>query len=166
VSHTAQIAADYSHPGALAAAVKALGGSIIGPGRHKLYDSTRTGIGITLPKWTYPLVVEEGGILACDDFRGQWGDVSDLDRLHEEYSWALTELAAQAQGWQTERTTEGVRVYHPSGATITVTGDRVDLQGFTGGMCVEAMKQLALPLDHVQAKPAMGCVVNQCQEAE
>lgn len=165
MSHTAQIAADYANQEALAAAVESLGGTVIGQGTHKLYSSTARGIGIALPGWKYPIVVCGGSRLEYDDYGGRWGKVADLDRLHEEYSWSLTELAAQGLGWQTERTADGVRVYHPSGATITVTGDTVDLHGFTGGMCVEAMRQLALPTEHVQAKPAMGAVAAQCQEA-
>ncbi len=165
MSHTAQIAADYSHPDALAAAVARLGGSILGFGRHNLFEGVRVGIGILLPKWRYPIVVQEGGQLAYDDYAGQWGNFADLDRLHEEYSWALAEIAAQGLGWQTERTIDGVRVYHPSGATITVTATTVDLAGFVGGACREAMKQLALPLENVALKPAMGECAATCQEA-
>ena len=166
MSHTAQIAADYADETALAAAVKAIGGHLGGRGEHRLYSSRETGLAIVLPGWSYPIVVRADNTLAYDDYHGTWGNVADLDRLHEEYSWALTEIAAQAQGWQTERTVDGVVVYHPSGATITVTGEKVDLQGFTGGACIEAMRQLALPTENVQNKPAMGCIVSECQEAE
>jgi hypothetical protein len=119
---------------------------------------------IILPRWSYPIVVRTDHTLAYDDYHGTWGDVADLDRLHEEYSWALAEIAAQNCGWQTERIADGVRVYHPSGATITVTATTVDMQGFVGGACKEAMRQLALPLENVALKPAIGECVNQCQE--
>lgn len=165
MSHTSQIAADYSHPEALAAAVAKLGGRVIGEGRHKLFSSAHDGLGIRLNNWAYPLIVQADGTLAYDDYGGKWGNLADLDRLHEEYSWALTEIAAQRLGWQTERIDNGVRVYHPSGATITVTGSAVDLHGFTGGACQEAMRQLALPLESIQSKPAMGECAQQCQEA-
>ena len=166
MSHTAQIAADYANADALAAAVEKMGGTLLGDGAHKLYSSTARGQGIQLPGWEYPIVVCDGSRLEYDDYGGRWGDVADLERLHEEYSWSLTELAAQRVGWQTERTAEGVRVYHPSGATLTVTSTDVDLQGFVGGACKEAMRQLALPLENVAVKPAMGECVNQCQVAE
>lgn len=166
MSHTAQIAADYADLAALTAAVEKLGGKVLGEGTHKLYSSTARGIGIMLPGWTYPIVIVNSERLEYDDYNGAWGNVADLDRLHEEYSWALTEIAAQRCGWQTERTADGVCVYHPSGATITVTGDTVDLVGFTGGACQEAMRQLALPVDHVQAKASMGECQATCQEAE
>jgi len=166
VSHTAQIAADYADESALAAAVKAIGGHLGGRATHCLYSSRETGLAIVLPGWSYPIVVRADNTLAYDDYHGAWGNVADLDRLHEEYSWALTEIAAQRLGWQTERTDEGVRVYHPSGATITVTSTEVDLQGFIGGTCKEAMRQLALPLENVALKPAMGECAQQCQEAE
>lgn len=166
MSHTAQIAADYSHTEALERAVRAIGGHLGGQGTHCLYGSRETGMAIVLPGWNYPIVVRADNTLAYDDFNGAWGNVSDLDRLHEEYSWALTEIAAQSIGWQCERIENGVRVYHPSGGTITVTQTTVDLAGFTGGMCAEAMRQLALPTENVQAKPSMGCIVAQCQEAE
>lgn len=164
MSHTAQIAADYADVGALAAAVERLGGTLLANGTHSLYSSTARGIGIILPGWQYPIVVTPSQTLEYDDYNGQWGNIADLERLHEEYSWALTEIAAQRLGWQTERTGEGVRVYHPSGATITVTSTEVDLQGFVGGSCREAMRQLALPLENVALKPAIGECVNQCQE--
>jgi len=166
VSHTAQIAADYSHPDALAAAVSKLGGKIIGQGRHKLFSSEHDGIGIQLNNWAFPVVVQTDGTLAYDDYQGRWGKTSDLDKLHEEYSWALTEIAAQRLGWQTERTADGVRVYHPSGATISVTSTTVDLNGFVGASCQAAMKQLALPVDYVTVKPSMNQCAAQCQEAE
>lgn len=165
MSHTAQIAADYSHAGALAAAVEKLGGRLLGNGTHQLFDGPRTGVGIVLPGWKYPIVVSDGGYLAFDDYGGSWGKLSDLDALHAEYSWALTEIAAQNLGWQTERTADGVVVYHPSGATITVTDTRADLNGFVGGACQEAMRQLALPLERIESKPAMGQCAQQCQEA-
>ena len=165
MSHTAQIAADYSQPDALAAAVKKLGGHMGGHGTHCLFASRETGVAIILPGWRYPIVVRANQTLAYDDFNGAWGNVADLDRLHEEYSWALTEIAAKNLGWQTERTDEGVRVYHPSGGTIAVRANRVDLTGFTGGACQEAMRQLGVPLEHVQAKPEMGECLSTCQEA-
>ena len=165
MSHTAQIAADYADETALESAVKALGGQIGTRGAHRLYSSTEHGLAIFLPGWGFPVIVRADNTLAYDVYDGSWGNVADLDRLHEEYSWQLTELAAQRVGWQTERTEDGVRVYHPSGATITVTGDAVNLEGFTGGQCIDAMRQLALPTQNVQAKPAMGQCAAQCQEA-
>jgi hypothetical protein len=165
LSHTAQISADYSNQDALAAAVKILGGHLGGTGTHCLYSSREQGLAIILPNWHYPIVVRPDGTLAYDDYNGAWGNVADLDRLHEEYSWALTEIAAHNVGWQTERIDEGVRVYHPSGATITVTSTKVDLSGFVGGACLEAMRQLALPLEAVQDKPALGECVSTCQES-
>jgi hypothetical protein len=165
MSHTAQIAADYQNRDALAAAVHSLGGTLLAHGKHELYSTSEMGIGIQLPKWQFPIVVRADQTLAFDHYNGAWGNVADLERLHEEYSWAITEIAAQRVGWQTERTADGVRVYHPSGATITVTGDKIDLQGFTGGQCLEAMRQLALPTEHVQAKPSMGECAATCREA-
>ena len=164
MSHTAQIAEDYSHPEALTRAVEALGGQMIGQGTHRLFSSNETGIGFRLPGWNHPLIVRADHTLAYDNYNGRWGNVADLDRLHEEYSWALAEIAAQAMGWQTERTADGVCIFHPSDGTITVTGNDLDLTGFTGGSCMEVLRQLALPLQNLQAKPALGEIVQSVQE--
>lgn len=65
---------------------------------------------------------------------------NDATKLLDEYAFAVAEEVAQAQGWMTERTEEGlvVSIWDPVAqtmGTVTVTASGVDANGFVGGAC-------------------------------
>ena len=175
-SHTAKIQVDYSDPLILERAVKAMGGLWYGHGSYDLGDTTQVGFGFRLPMangyhqdggknyWYHPLVALSEGELAFDAYGGQWGNVADLDRLKSEYALAACEAGAMAQGWQSERTAEGLVIHHPTGGSITVTVQGVvEAHGFHGSGCHDAIVALGLPLTDVQAKAEFNQVAAQVQ---
>jgi len=138
MSHTVTVKIELNDTDALAAAVAQMGGTCLGQGTHKLYSyNSATGFGFRLPGWHYPLVLKADNTLAFDNFRGHWGNVKDLDTLKAHYATARAQVAAEAQGWATERQQDGsLMIYHPDGGTMTVYGDgTVDCNGFVGQGC-------------------------------
>jgi len=139
VSHTVTVAIELSNQSALAAAVVAMGGTVLGEGLHDLYSIQRErGFGFRLPGWEHPLVLRSAdNKLAFDDYGGHWGDVKDLDKLKGLYAIQAAQQAAFAQGWQTEYAGDGsLLVHHPNGGTLTVTEQGVfDATGFVGTSC-------------------------------
>lgn len=144
-SHTTRVSVEFRHADILADAVRALGGSMIGPGAHKLFDrSIIEGVAFNLPRWRFPLIATESGQLAYDDFGGSWGDKRDVDRLQVEYSLRCAESAAQSLGWVSERCAEGLRIYHPNGGHLIVGADAsVEAFGFHGVGCHDATAEIA-----------------------
>ncbi len=162
-SHTATVKVDFADPDALRAAVLAMGGKWLGEGMHRLFSTQHTGLGFTLPGWSYALVAEKAGTLAYDDFNGHWGNPADLERLKAEYAVSKAETAALALGWQCERTAEGLTVYHPSGGHLTVTGATAEAHGFHGQGCHDALLSLGLNLQGLEAKPEFTQVAAEIQ---
>ena len=73
-SHTARIVVEYQSAELLRLAVLGMGGQWLGAGSHRLFDGAYVGQGFRLPGWSYPLVLQEGGKLAYDDYGGAWGN--------------------------------------------------------------------------------------------
>ena len=148
-SHTVKIKVSYTDPDALRDAVTALGWQWLGCKTHQLFSGqTATGHGFQIPSWRYPCVLQSGGELAYDDYNGAWGNVADLEALKTAYLSTNVETAANLLGWQTERTPQGITVYHPEGGTITVDRQGVcETSGFIGRSCHEAREALGLKPD-------------------
>jgi len=151
-SHTARIKVEYADAASLQAAVAALGGTWLGHGNHRLFEGQAMGHGFTLPGWQYPIVLQDGE-LSYDDYSGAWGNVADLERLKVAYTIAKAEQAALMQGWQCERTQDGLTIYHPAGGTLAIKSGTIDANGFQGQGCHEAILALGLPLQDLQSKP-------------
>lgn len=155
-SHTVTVKVEYRDPDALRGAVEALGGSWLGLGSHRLYESGEfSGHGLRLPGWEYPLVLQADGSLAYDDFRGRWGNVADLERLKSAYAQQVCRQQAQVQGWLCEQQQDGsLLIHHPSGGTLTVTtAGVIDANGFVGAGCHDAILAMGLPILEAQVKP-------------
>lgn len=165
-SHTAKVQVEYTDPEALKCAVERMGGIWLGHGEYSLGDTEQKGYGFRLPMangrtkidgkgyWYHPLVLCDDGQLAYDEFGGVWGDVKQLPVLKAEYAMAAVETAAANQGWQSERTSEGLVVYHPQGGRLTYSNQGVlEAHEFVGTGCHDAMLQLGLNLTGLTAKP-------------
>lgn len=144
-SETIRVRVDYRDHEALARAVAALGGRVLGQGTHRLFAGAETGVGMELPGWQYPLVLRADGTLAFDHHGGRWGRPSDLERLAAEYAAAAAMAAAADQGWYAERQSDGsVLVYHPAGGTLTISASGgVHAAGFVGQGCHAPTELLA-----------------------
>jgi hypothetical protein len=147
-SHTAKIKVDYTDPDQLRAACAALGWEWMGRGKHHLFEAPVDGLGFKPTGWVFPCVVSPDGQLHYDDYRGQWGNVADLEKLRASYAFAAAEQRAQELGWLTERTDSGLLIYHPQGGTLTIdqTGT-VATNGFTGHACHEAREALGISVE-------------------
>ncbi len=164
-SHTVKVKCDFRDHDILAGAVRGMGGEVLGKGTHNLYSSNKaTGFGFTLPNWKFPLVAEEGGQLAFDNYGGSWGNPADLERLKTEYVIATAEQAAMAQGWMTERNGETLTIHHPSGGSLTVTANGAEANGFMGSGCHDALMSLNLPMSEFVAKPEFGQTACEIQQ--
>lgn len=138
MSHTVTITVEWKDRESLKLAVEAMGGTVIGEGRHQLFSSqSEIGLGFTLPNWRFPLILKTDNTLAFDDYHGQWGNVADITTLKEHYTIEVGRAAASQQGWMSEIQTNGtLLIFHPCGATITLFQDgTVDANGFVGTGC-------------------------------
>lgn len=173
-SETVTVDVAFRNVDALGAAVVALGGDVLGVGSHELFEREPvTGFGFRLPGWRYPLVATDAGRLSFDDYNGRWGRVSDIDKLRAEYSMKAAELAAAGLGWQSERVdvngSAALRVFHPDGGFLYVSGDTIDANGFNGIGCHDAAGQLAAALGDVATihnKPERANVLATQQQRE
>lgn len=158
-SHTVKVKCQFADPDTFGNAAIAMGGKVLGNGTHNLYSGqTATGFGITLPNWSYPIVLANGE-LSYDNFGGSWGNPADLERLKGEYIIATAESAAQSQGWLTERQGENLIVHHPNGGSMTVNANGAEANGFQGVGCHDALSTLLGPMaTEWTAKPEAGQV--------
>jgi hypothetical protein len=149
MSHTVTVAIEFRDPEALGRAVVALGGTVLGKGRHRLFaGAAEDGFGFRLSNWNYPLVLTASGHLKYDDYNGTWGNVADLKQLEAEYAIQKTILTCESLLWQYQRENDGtVTVFHPDGGTLKVlaTGE-VDALGFSGMGCQAAVEAISQAL--------------------
>lgn len=145
MSHTLTVKIAIKDHRALDAAVRRMGGAMLGEGSHKLFSSAESGIGFKLPGWSYPLIAREDGSLAYDDYHGRWGNPADIEALENIYGVEAARFAAQGLGWIVEdNESGGVTIYHPEGGTLTLSpGGRVDAQGFHGEACAAATRPIS-----------------------
>jgi len=91
VSHTLHQESQMTDERHIATAVGAVGGEVSEATSARFYDkSEHEGVVVQLPGWRYPVIVKAGGELAFDTYRGRWGDEAVLDRLRQEYAFAVT----------------------------------------------------------------------------
>jgi hypothetical protein len=184
LSHTCRVAVQYRDADTLRAAVLALGGIWYGwNDAHELFETKEQGWGFRLPfekgaeqdggvpgtrYWLFPVVVGPDGQLAYDDYKGAWGDVTQLELLRQEYAVQHTMHKAEELGWQCERTGEGVTVFHPDGGTLTLSRKgECEAFGFVGGACHTAREALGLAVaGEAVNKPECAQQVAQCSLPE
>lgn len=150
MSETRKVLVEFRDKEALGRAVSALGGSVIGEGSHAFYvgpghnNPPVEGFGMSLPGWTYPVVLGNDGALHYDDYKGMWGNVADIERLGHEYTMQVAETQAQAMGYYSERISDALKVFFPNGAAVWVFSDgRIDCEGFNGVGCDDAAAAFA-----------------------
>lgn len=150
MSHLLTIKTEIKDMEALASAVEALGGHVLGMGKYLVYTQWVEGLGIRLPGWYYPVVLKEDGSLAFDNDRGRWGDPARLDELRSRYTIEAARLAATRLGWVSEVQPDGkLVIYHPDGGTLTVEDGTLDAAGFQGASCANATEAIAAALGAV-----------------
>jgi hypothetical protein len=99
MSHIVSIKTQIRDPLALAAACTRLGLSQPTQGTAQLYSGPATGWLVPLPGWLYPVVVDTaGGEVRYDNYGGQWGKQSELDRLLQAYACEKAKAEARRAG--------------------------------------------------------------------
>lgn len=68
-------------------------------GRHGIYSGAFEGIGVQLPGWNYPIVINpETGEVKYDNFSGSWGSQERLDEMVQMYSVEKAKAEAVLHG--------------------------------------------------------------------
>lgn len=84
-------------------AAQRMGAEILGQGRHKLFGDTHSGLGIKLPQWNYPIVVNLAtGEISFDNYNGRWGDLERLNDFKQGYTVEMGKKTAEEKGHQVQ----------------------------------------------------------------
>jgi hypothetical protein len=68
-------------------------------GNHAVFTTRVTGLAVSLPDWTYPVVCDLGtGQLRYDNYGGRWGEQEHLDAFLQAYAVEKAKLEARRQG--------------------------------------------------------------------
>jgi hypothetical protein len=87
-------------PTALAAACRRLGLSEPVQGTARLFASEVEGLIVKLPDWRYPVVIDtDTHQVQYDNYGGQWGNQSELDRLLQAYAVEKAKIEARRAGY-------------------------------------------------------------------
>jgi hypothetical protein len=99
MSHTVTRKAGLTHMDALRRAVSKIpGASVIGTGKHQQFSESIVGVGVKLPDYYYPVVIDTQGSIHADTYGGRWGNPELQDKLAQNYGVAVAELEAERLG--------------------------------------------------------------------
>jgi len=99
LSHVVSIQTQVRDATAVAAACSRLNLPAPHEGDFQLFSGSKSGLGVQLPGWRYPIVVDlPSGQLHYDNFEGRWGAQCELDRLMQAYAAEKAALEARRQG--------------------------------------------------------------------
>lgn len=99
MSHIVAIKTQVKDPLAVQAACRRLQWAEPQQRTARLYTSQATGLVVELPDWRYPLVCDTTtGELKYDNFKGHWGDESQLHKFLQAYAVEKAKLEARKQG--------------------------------------------------------------------
>ncbi len=105
MSHTMNIKTEMRDKEALLAACERLG-TRMEEGTFSLYASREKGLGVFLSDWSLPVVVKEDGTISYDNYDGEWGNITELDRLKDAYGLEKAAMEARKQGYSVFETTD------------------------------------------------------------
>ena len=100
MSHIVSIKTEIRDPTALAAACRRLGLPEPVRGMARLFTSKVEGLIVHLPDWRYPVVIDtDAHQVQYDNYGGQWGKQSELDRLLQAYTVEKTKIESRRAGY-------------------------------------------------------------------
>ena len=107
MSHIVKAKVEMKNVDCLNRAIKHLGLTNLGQGTHKLWSNqTAQGIGVKLPDWNHPVVINPTkGEAVYDNYGGNWGKQIELDKLVQRYTTEVTIDQAIAGGYTYEEET-------------------------------------------------------------
>lgn len=105
MSHVVTCKVEMKDEQCLVRAAELLGLEVLPRQEHKLFGGQRaTGIGVKLPQWQYPVVVDtETGVAHYDNYNGAWGKQVELDKLVQEYTAQTVIKTAEMEGYLVDR---------------------------------------------------------------
>lgn len=126
-----------------------MGARVLGHGNFEMYDNQYTGYAIKFPEWRFPIIIRKDGAVLADTYRNGdiiFGDKKTLEKFKLKYVIKMAEKAASKLGWTTQRTQDGILVFHPNGGYIHVSSDKLEAFKFVGNECHKATDMLAQKL--------------------
>lgn len=75
--------------------------SLPGPtiGTHRVFGVEHAGIGVMLPEWSYPIVINQTtGEIKYDNYGGAWGKQTHLDAFMQRYAVEKARIEARKKG--------------------------------------------------------------------
>ena len=108
MSHLVTISTQVRDPEAVKAACKRIGIAPPVYGTYTMYDRAKpTGWAVNLPDWNYPVVCDTTtGTVHYDNFRGNWGEQSHLDRFMQAYAAEKAKIEAKKKGYRCTEATQ------------------------------------------------------------
>ena len=102
MSHLVTISTQVRDAEAVKAACKRLNLAAPVKGTVKMFDGhSVTGWQVNLPNWRYPVVCDtDAGAVHYDNYRGNWGDQSHLDRFMQAYAASKATIEAKRKGYR------------------------------------------------------------------
>ena len=99
MSHIVQIKSEVRDEAAVRAACLRLKWEQPTFGTFNVFSVQRTGLGIRLPNWTYPVVCDlQTGAVDFDNYNGAWGKQETLDAFMQAYTIEKAKLEAAKNG--------------------------------------------------------------------
>lgn len=100
MSHIVTIKTEIRDPTALAAACRRMGLSEPVRGTTRLFTSQAEGLIVNLPDWRYAVVIDtDTHQVQYDNYGGQWGKQSELDRLLQAYAVEKAKIESRRAGY-------------------------------------------------------------------
>ena len=98
MSHTNRIKGQIKNKSMFIDVCNALGVNMRSGNKHKLYSGEYNGMGITLPGWKYPVIIDDAGNIIFDNYGGSWGDIKHLHGTMDKYNYNVVEAESLGQG--------------------------------------------------------------------
>jgi hypothetical protein len=99
MSHIVNIKTKLTDAGGVSAACRRLKIPEPVSGTAKLFSGEATGLIVKLPGWNYPAVIDTStGEVQYDNYGGQWGAQSELDKLLQAYAVEKASIEARRAG--------------------------------------------------------------------
>ena len=100
MSHVVTIKVDIRDSTALSAACRRLGLDQPVQGTARLFASEAEGLIVNLPDWRYSVVIDtDTRQVHYDNYSGQWGKQSELDRLLQAYAVEKARIESRRAGY-------------------------------------------------------------------
>jgi hypothetical protein len=109
VSHTTTIDLEIKDEDAFVQACGDLGYEVQRDASAKLFQSDALFTNATvvkIPGWNYPVVCKDGK-LHFDNYKGRWGEASQLDKLKQQYARNVAIKTAKQRGFRVSERTVG-----------------------------------------------------------